>query len=140
MRNKQYIWFIPLIWALASSCLGTTEIVCEDPGAEIYVNKRYEGQGTAKIQRMGTPRDFEIEARKSGRVVAETNVSREFTWNTFFIGLFTYYTGFYWAWYLPRDIYLPVNPGQGPNKGHHSPWTDPDIKEPSPWDQPPSNW
>ena len=131
-KKKLKVLNLCLLLLLVCSC-GTTKIICPESNAEIYLDNSYVGQGTAKVKSVGFPHTAYLEARKGGRVIGKTTMSRSFTFNTFLIGLCTYYSGFIWAWYYPDDVTIPVYSGYKSGFDNKSPW---DNSEESIWSQP----
>lgn len=114
------------------SC-GTTMIICPESKAEIYLDNEYVGQGIAEVKSIGFPHTADLEARRGGRVIGKTTMSRSFTFGTFCIGLVTYYTGFIWAWYYPDDVTIPIYANYMPGNEYKSLW---DHSDESIWSKP----
>ena len=71
--------------------------------ARIYQDGQYIGTGTADASSTGFPGQvlFTVEADGQRR---ENPVRRDFRVGTFFVGLFTLYTGWLWCWQLPAEV------------------------------------
>lgn len=120
---------------LLVSC-GSTRIYCPDPQTDIYMDGSYLGKGETTISSMGLPNTAELEAKKFGKVVGKTQMKRQFTWGTLIIGIFTYYTGFLWAWYYPDDVEIPLLQIVNPDGSVTSPWDKPPQNK---WEKPVNN-
>lgn len=119
-----------LVMMMGAGC-GHTRIVATEAHARIYVNGQLVGRGEAEMARTGFPQRSEIEARgASGR--AHRSVRRQFTLTTFVAGMFTYFTGWLWAWQYPEEITL-VLPVPATKAGG---WDE----SASAWDQAPTGW
>ncbi|MCA9528331.1 MAG: hypothetical protein KC549_18730 [Myxococcales bacterium] len=110
---------------------GSAVIRSTDPAARIYIDGELAGIGEAEVRRMGPPRDFEVRVEEHG-TVTHHEISREFTAATLGIGLFTAYTGLYWAWMLPDEVRLPSPPVAATVV---NPWTG---TAENPWGAPPA--
>ncbi len=114
---------------MACSC-GTSVITCDDPNADIYIDDEYIGTGQAEMSSLGPPKTVRVEARRGTAVIGETSMSRKFVFSTVLWGMISYYTGFYWGWYYPDAVYIPLNNHDG---NYQSPW---DYPRKSIWMQP----
>jgi hypothetical protein len=122
--------FLPLLTALCALVLLTgcasTKVVSQDPGADIYLDDRWIGVGEAKVGRVGPPRHATLEARKGGKTVGRADMARSFRFMTVVWGAVSYYTGFYWGWYYPESVMIPVlAPSQAKAIDAVSPWMKP---------------
>lgn len=83
----------------------STQVRTDRPDARIYRDGEYLGTGTATTSSTGFPGEvvFVVEADGQRR---ENPVTREFRTSTFFVGLFTYATGWLWCWQLPAEVNL----------------------------------
>ncbi|HOH99541.1 MAG TPA: hypothetical protein PLE85_03280 [Bacteroidales bacterium] len=97
-----------LLMLLLTSC-GSTRLIADNQRAEIYVDGRFQGMGTAYIPRTGIPVKATVSTFMKGRQTGEVEIKRHFTGTTFLLGWITYGTGFFWGWRYPREIYIPAN-------------------------------
>ena len=112
---------------LAAGCAKTL-ITSQDPNSEIYLGDEMIGVGEARVDRVGPPRTVKVEARRSGRTVGSQEMSRSFTFMTVVWGFCSYYTGFYWGWYYPESVLIPVQVAPAGKSGAEtkdSPWSNP---------------
>lgn len=131
---------VPL--ALGASVLAGcahTRIETNDPQARIYVDGELLGRGSAEVDDpMGFPGQMVVEVRTASHKV-ERVVEREFTLTTFVVGLFTYCTGWLWAWEYPDTVVVMLPEAQrssGDAAGERgSSWDEPPRT--STWDAPP---
>ncbi len=95
--------------------------------ARIYMEGEYIGTGMATTTSTGLPGTvvFSVEADGQRR---ENPVRREFRAGTFFVGLFTYMTGWLWCWQLPAEVSL-LAPERRPGR----PWQRSPSAAPNPW-------
>ena len=121
-------------------CASPTRIHYPDPHSEIYVDGELLGIGDAQLSKMGPSRTAKIKIKKNGELVTTKLIAREFTVSSFFIGIVTYYTGFYWAWFYPDEVNIPlvkrsthVQQENGTFQPEPSIWADPSQ---SIWSQP----
>ena len=137
-RVRHWTITVVLIAALllATSC-GHSRIFTDDPNARIYVNGKYLGKGEAEISTTGTPRSARILIKSTNGERTRKTVSRKFTATTFFLGVFSYMTGFYWAWQYPDTIYVRSAVRRGSNTGASS-WDAPPSG--TDWSAPPAGW
>jgi hypothetical protein len=105
-RNIHIIIFI-ISFIFCISC-GTTHIYCPDSEAEIYMGNEFLGKGEAYISSLGPPNTELVMAKKQDQIIGAIYTSRDFTISTFGWGLITYYTGWYWGWYYPDEIFIPI--------------------------------
>jgi hypothetical protein len=116
-----FLAFLPVL----AGC-GSTRIVSQDPNAEIFLDDQWIGVGEAHVDRVGPPRHAALEARKGGRTVGKWQMSRSFTGMTVVWGLCSYYTGFYWGWYYPKEVTIPLTAAyDAPGPASKSPWMEP---------------
>jgi hypothetical protein len=87
--------------------------------ANIYVDGQYAGTGQAEIKRMGFSKTSSVRVEHQG-VVVHRELKREFTVNTAIVGLFTYCTGFFWAWEYPSEIHFLLSHKKSPDHGNWS--------------------
>lgn len=120
MAGNRKIHINLLIFSIAF-CLScsTTHIFCPDTNADIYMGNEFLDKGEASIGSIGPPNTAVFTARINGLIIGEVAVSRQFTFSTFAWGLFSYYTGWYWGWYYPDLIYIPLT---NTNDSLNSPW------------------
>ncbi len=90
----------------------TTRIVSQDPYAEIFMDEHKVGVGSASVDRVGPYHTAQLEARRGGTIVGSTTMNRSFTFKTLLWGMFSYYTGFYWGWYYPESVEIPLKPSE----------------------------
>jgi len=102
MCRKAIIIVLSLVAFTATGC-GTMHIRTNKPGAAIYVDGRPVGTGDAEVDGTGFPKTSVIRVEYKGKVVERT-VKRHFTTKTAIVGLFTYFTGFLWAWDFPDHV------------------------------------
>ncbi len=123
-----------LLSVLLFVACGSTRIRSQDPHAEIFMNHQSLGVGEVSIGRVGPPKRAQLEARREGKTVGETELRRSFTGMTVLWGLFSYYTGFYWGWYYPKVVTIPLkSTSENGAPEFKSPWVNP---ESSIWMQP----
>lgn len=104
---------------------GSTKIVSQDTRADIYVDDQWVGRGEGKVSRIGPPNTAQLSAKIDGEVVGSTTMSRSFSFKTVLWAVVSYYTGFYWAWYYPAFIVIPVNNSSYVTKNiRKSTWSD----------------
>ena len=103
----------------------TTKIISGDPNAEIYMDDLNIGVGEATVDRVGPYRHVQLEARKGGRVLGKQSMSRSFTFKTVLWGICSYYTGFYWGWYYPESVQIPILAADKDTQKSNSLWSDP---------------
>ena len=104
MGRLTQIFLISLVAFLATGC-GTMHIRTNQENADIYLDGKYLGTGSAKISSMGTPKTSVVRVEHKGQV-AERRVKREFTVKTVLFGLFSYGTGLFWAWDFPDEVFV----------------------------------
>jgi hypothetical protein len=112
---------------LVTGC-ASTRIISEDPGAEIFVDGESVGFGEASVNRIGPPERARVTAKRDGETVGRTEMHRTFTGMTVVWGLCSYYTGFYWGWYYPKSVTIPMQseaPTARAVKEVRSLWSDP---------------
>jgi hypothetical protein len=103
-RARPVVRSLTVAWVLlGAGC--STQVRTDRPDARIYRDGEYLGTGTATTSSTGLPGEvvFVVEADGQRR---ENPVSREFRTSTFFVGLFTYMTGWFWCWQLPAEVSL----------------------------------
>lgn len=125
--------------ALALASCGTTRIVANDPGARIYVNGAYVGQGQAEIDRRGPPRRADVSVQTADGRSERTTIKRRFTGTTFLLGFATYMVGWATFWEYPETVHV-VLPAPAPGHGERpaAGWDqggDGDV-----WMRPPPGW
>ena len=120
-NKKIYILIFFCSIAFCFSC-GTTRISCPDQDAEIYQDNEFLDRGDAFINRIGPSNTSVFTAKKNGVLLGEISVSRHFTFGTLIFGMFSSYTGFYWGWYYPEEILIPIISASDTLK---SPWDNP---------------
>lgn len=98
-----------LFFGLILAGCGSTRIISEDPTAEIFINNRFIGVGEAEVNRVGPPHRARLEARKGGETVGRQMMHRHFSFMTVVWGFCSYYTGFYWGWYYPNSVIIPLD-------------------------------
>ena len=116
----------------------TAQIRADRPDARIYLDGEYIGTGSAEASSMGLPGEvvFTVEADGQKR---DNPVRRSFRVGTFVAGMFTYATGWLWAWQLPAEVQL-LSPerraaGSSPwvkGAGFASPWRRAVVAAPAP--------
>ena len=99
-----------------------TKIICTDTKAEIYMDGRFIGQGDAEVPRVGLPASADLEAKRRGKVIGRTTISRKFTMSTLLSGVFTYGTGLFFCWYYPDTVIIPVTNTNGEIWQGKNPW------------------
>jgi len=109
---------------------GSTRITSENPRADIYVNSKKVGVGTALLDQVGPPKTVQVTAKIQGQTIGTTEVSRSFRLMTLVWGVCSYYTGFYWGWYYPDYVIIPQNQTYITNQNNsvfvpQSPWQQP---------------
>jgi hypothetical protein len=107
-----------------TSC-ASTRIVSDDPYADIYMDEKWIGKGEASVGSLGPPHTAELIAKRGGKVVGRASMRGRFRCKRVLWGMFSYYTGLYWAWYYPESVTI--------NKTHHP---DSEKKQISLWDNP----
>jgi hypothetical protein len=117
--------------ALFFTSCGTTQIVCNNADASIYVNGMMKGHGSTSITRMGPPKKIQIEARYNGDLIGSMDAHRNFDWATCCVGYFTYGIGLVFAWRFPETIIIPLK---------QNIQNDQNIPGGSVWDLPPGDW
>lgn len=128
---KIYLVFVLILMILVSAC-GTTQLISNNPDAEIYVNGYLKGKGIAGIQRTGPPSRIKVEARLNGETIGNIDGKRHITILSILVGVYTYGIGFFFTWKYPDMIVIPVRNTE--NKG----WSDENAK--SVWDLPPGEF
>lgn len=123
MRNILVFGFSAFFFL--SSC-GTTKITAGNQDADIYLDSRKIGKGSAEIPQTGIPAKRTLTAKYNGGVIGSMEIKRRFTATTAVAGLFTFYTGFIWAWQYPDMVFIPTEPVEKTKKNS--------------WDEPPSKW
>jgi hypothetical protein len=121
------LFLLPLIFA---GC-GTTQIVCNNADASIYVNGMMKGRGSAQITRMGPPKKVYIEARYNGDIIGSLDIRRSFDWATCCVGYFTYGIGLIFAWRFPETVIIPLKQNSYNKEA---------VPAGSIWDMPPGEW
>ncbi len=101
-------YFLFACFLLLAGC-GSTKIISQDARADIYVDDRWIGLGEGKVSRVGPPKTVLLKAKREGEIVGTTTMSRSFSFKTVLWAMVSYYSGFYWAWYYPALIVIPVD-------------------------------
>jgi hypothetical protein len=118
MKSYQNLWLLASVMLGLSGC-GGTHIRTNVHDANIYVDGQYVGTGKAEIKRMGFSKTSSVRVEHQG-VVVHRELKREFTVNTAIVGLFTYCTGFFWAWEYPSEIHFLLSHKKAPDHGNWS--------------------
>ena len=100
-----------------------TLITTNRPNAQIYVDGRHAGSGKARLDSLGPPNEVEITV-VDGAQTEKRLMKRQFRTTTFLVGLFTLYTGLYWAWRYPEEVTINM-PDARQQRPAHNPWTHP---------------
>jgi len=123
--------------AVFLTACGTTRIsVANGTEYDIYVDNRLVGNGTARIDAIGTPHTATVEARDGEQVMGSVTMSREIEVGTVVLGCFSYFTALYWAQYYPDFVVIPVrnqalNPGGSASRNWNAP-----LQPTSKWEKP----
>lgn len=118
MRLTASIW---VLFALLSMGGCTTYVRTNDPAVRLYLDDAQVGVGEAEISRLGMFGDAVLRAEAPDGRRVEVVLERRFTWVTAVLGLFSYGTGFVWAWQYPERIWLQVPEGSGGGWGPPTP-------------------
>ncbi len=122
--------------ALASGC-GTTQVITNEPRARIFVDGEMVGRGRGEVSQRGVPHTAEVVVKAPDGRSARARMKRSFTGWTFVIGLFTYATGFIWAWEYPDLVDVPLE-DRAVRGWDASPADDPWLAAPAGWQPSPS--
>jgi hypothetical protein len=119
---------------VATAGCGTARIYTNDPDARIYVDGRMVGKGQGEIRRRGMPGSSTIVVKTADGRRTTKQIRRRFTGTTFVIGLFTYATGFLFAWEYPDEFVAVEQPAAS------APATSDWGAGADDWNQPPPGW
>lgn len=129
MKVKQALLMCLTLLVCASGC-GTMLVDTNRADAEIYLDGVHIGTGQGEADATGFPKTSVIRVEAGGEVI-ERRVKRRFTTKTAIVGLFTYLTGFLWAWDFPDRVSIhfskrqhDVRSGWGPSNPTDS-WSQP---------------
>lgn len=134
MRRAAHTLALAAVACVALAACGTTRIHTNDPNAQIYVNGRYVGKGTAEVRQRGVAGSANVLVKSSDGRRATRSMRRRFTGTTVLIGLVTAYTGFLWAWEYPDEVYVPLEEPVSTRKT--SGWESTEDM----WTSPPAGW
>jgi hypothetical protein len=102
MLPKQILLTCATILVCATGC-GTMLVETNRADAEIYLDGVHIGTGRGEADATGFPKTSVIRVESDGEVI-ERHVKRRFTTKTAIVGIFSYFTGFLWAWDFPDRV------------------------------------